>query len=50
GVLAEVRHAADAARGRLEQRRPWTGHPREPADMPDDDDPGWAADSEPRVS
>jgi DNA-binding SARP family transcriptional activator len=50
GVLAEVRHAADAARRRLEQRRPSTGHPREPADRPDDDDPGWAADSEPRVS
>jgi DNA-binding SARP family transcriptional activator len=48
GVQAEARHAADAARRQLDQLQQWIGHPSDPVDTDDDD--GWSADPEPRVS
>ncbi|MDN3354823.1 BTAD domain-containing putative transcriptional regulator [Actinomadura sp. DC4] len=51
GVRAEARHAADAARrqlAQLDRLQQWTGHPCDPAGLPDDDT--WPEDSEPRVS
>jgi hypothetical protein len=48
GVRAEARHAANAARRQLDQLRQWSGHPCDPADMPDDET--WSIDPEPRVS
>jgi len=48
-VQAEARHAAEAARRRLRQAEQGIGHPCDPAGMPDDDS-GWTAGSEPRVS
>jgi hypothetical protein len=50
GVRAEARHAADAARrqlAQLDRLQQWSGHPCDPAGLPDD---GWPEDSEPRVS
>jgi DNA-binding SARP family transcriptional activator len=49
GVRAEARHAANAARRRLDQLQEWIGHPGDPADLPDGDSP-WPTGSEPRVS